>query len=110
VLLATLSRIGAALEPAHSLPLLAAAAMLWAAAFLGFGLAYGPILVRRVRGDSQKRQRAAEAAHRKQTEPKRILMFPPRQTPRRASSGSSATAPAPAAAPPARAARRRAAA
>ena len=49
VLLATLSRIGAALEPAHSLPLLSLAATLWAAAFLGFGLAYGPILVRRVR-------------------------------------------------------------
>jgi len=49
VLLATLSRIGAALEPAHGLPLLSLAAMLWAAAFLGFGLAYGPILVRRVR-------------------------------------------------------------
>jgi len=49
VLLATLSRIGAALEPAHSLPLLSLAATLWAAAFLGFGFAYGPILVRRVR-------------------------------------------------------------
>jgi uncharacterized protein involved in response to NO len=49
VLLATLSRIGAALEPAHSLPLLSLAATLWAAAFLGFGLAFGPILVRRVR-------------------------------------------------------------
>jgi len=49
VLLATLSRIGAALEPAHSLPLLSLAATFCAAAFLGFGLAYGPILVRRVR-------------------------------------------------------------
>src|SRR5205814_1639227 len=49
VVLATLSRIGAALEPAHGLPLLAAAAALWAAAFLGFGAAYGPILVRGTR-------------------------------------------------------------
>jgi uncharacterized protein involved in response to NO len=45
VLLATLSRIAAAIEPAHSMPLLAAAAALWAAAFLGFGAAYGPMLV-----------------------------------------------------------------
>lgn len=49
VLLATLSRICAALEPAHSLSLLAVATVFWAAAFLGFGLAYGPILVRRAR-------------------------------------------------------------
>jgi uncharacterized protein involved in response to NO len=48
VLLATLSRIAAAIEPAHSLPLLAAAAAFWAAAFLGFGAAYGPILVANV--------------------------------------------------------------
>jgi uncharacterized protein involved in response to NO len=49
VLLATLSRICAALEPAHSLPLLTFAAALWAAAFLGFGAAYGPILMTRAR-------------------------------------------------------------
>ncbi len=49
VLLATVSRICAAFEPAMSLPLLAAASALWAAAFLGFGAAYGPLLVTRAR-------------------------------------------------------------
>jgi len=45
VLLATLSRVAATMEAGHSLPLLAAAAALWGAAFLGFGVAYGPMLV-----------------------------------------------------------------
>ena len=45
VVLATVSRIAAAIGPAHSMPLLIASAALWAGAFLGFGVAYGPILV-----------------------------------------------------------------
>ena len=49
VLLATLSRVAATIEAGHSLPLLAAAAVLWAAAFLGFGAAYGPMLVANAR-------------------------------------------------------------
>ena len=44
VLVAALSRIAAAFEP--TMPLLILAAALWAAAFLGFSAAYGPILLR----------------------------------------------------------------
>lgn len=44
--LATLTRIGAALEPQWSAPLLSVAALAWAAAFLGFVLVYGAALVR----------------------------------------------------------------
>lgn len=44
VVLAALSRIAAALDPVDSLPLLAAAAALWTAAFLGYGLTYGSML------------------------------------------------------------------
>jgi len=62
VLLATLSRIGAAIEPEHSLPLLAAAAALWAMAFLGFGVAYGPILVANARLVSRFRSSPQRAA------------------------------------------------
>jgi len=46
VLLATLLRICAAIEPAHMMVLIGGAGLLWAAAFLGFGAAYGPLLVR----------------------------------------------------------------
>ena len=44
VIAAALSRIAAAFEP--TMPLLILAAALWAAAFLGFGAAYGPLLLR----------------------------------------------------------------
>lgn len=47
VLLATLMRICAAIEPTHMIVLVGGAGLLWAAAFLGFGAAYGPLLVRR---------------------------------------------------------------
>ena len=45
VLLAALARIMAAVEPVHSLSLLTAATAFWAMAFIGFGLAYGPMLI-----------------------------------------------------------------
>jgi uncharacterized protein involved in response to NO len=47
VLVAALSRIAAALDPAHRLLLLEVAVALWATAFLGFGAAYGPMLLER---------------------------------------------------------------
>jgi uncharacterized protein involved in response to NO len=47
VLLAAVARIGAALDPRWSEPLLQGAALAWAAAFLGFGVAYGPMLCQR---------------------------------------------------------------
>jgi uncharacterized protein involved in response to NO len=46
VLAAALVRIAAALAPSVSVPLLHAAAALWAIAFLGFGTVYGAILVK----------------------------------------------------------------
>jgi uncharacterized protein involved in response to NO len=45
IVVAALARICAVLEPAHSVPLLHVAAFAWAAAFLGFALAYGPALI-----------------------------------------------------------------
>ena len=39
-----LARVCAALEPAHSIPLLMIAGVAWAGAFLGFALAYAPLL------------------------------------------------------------------
>jgi uncharacterized protein involved in response to NO len=47
VLLAAFARIGAALVPAWLIPLLAVSATFWAAAFFGFGAAYGRLLVAR---------------------------------------------------------------
>jgi len=44
VLLAAMIRIAAALSPVYLTPLLVTATILWAAAFLNFVLAYGPIL------------------------------------------------------------------
>ena len=46
VLAAALSRIAAAFDPAQAMPLLTLAAVLWSAAFLGFGVVYAPVLVR----------------------------------------------------------------
>lgn len=45
IVVAALARICAVLEPAHSLALLHVAAFSWAAAFFGFALCYGPMLV-----------------------------------------------------------------
>ena len=44
IIVAALARICAALEPAHSTPLLTIAGLAWAAAFLGFALVYAPLL------------------------------------------------------------------
>jgi len=46
VLLAAMIRITAALAPAYVIPLSVTAAILWASAFLGFGVAYGPMLTK----------------------------------------------------------------
>ena len=45
VIVGALARICAAVSPAHSEPLLHVAAFGWVAAFLGFALAFGPLLV-----------------------------------------------------------------
>jgi uncharacterized protein involved in response to NO len=44
IVAAALARVCAALEPAHSVPLLTVAGVAWAAAFLGFALVYAPLL------------------------------------------------------------------
>jgi uncharacterized protein involved in response to NO len=44
VVVAALARICAAIEPTHSVPLLTIAGVAWAGAFLGFALAYAPLL------------------------------------------------------------------
>ena len=46
IVVAALARVCAALEPAHASPLLMVAGAAWAAAFLGFALAYAPLLCR----------------------------------------------------------------
>jgi uncharacterized protein involved in response to NO len=50
VLIAAIARICAALEPVWSTPLLHVAAVAWAAAFLGFAIAYAPVLWNARRG------------------------------------------------------------
>jgi uncharacterized protein involved in response to NO len=46
IVVAALARVCAALEPAHASPLLIVAGVAWTAAFLGFALAYAPLLCR----------------------------------------------------------------
>jgi len=46
IVVAALARVCAALEPANASPLLIVAGVAWAAAFLGFALAYAPLLCR----------------------------------------------------------------
>jgi len=46
IVITALARICAALEPAHSVPLLTVAGVAWAGAFLGFALVYAPLLCR----------------------------------------------------------------
>jgi uncharacterized protein involved in response to NO len=46
IVIAALARVCAALEPAHSFLLLMIAGLAWSGAFLGFALAYGPLLCR----------------------------------------------------------------
>jgi uncharacterized protein involved in response to NO len=41
-----LIRIAAALEPRYAMTLLAASGVAWIAAFLGFAIAYGPLLTK----------------------------------------------------------------
>lgn len=45
ILVAAVARICAILEPDHSVPLLHIAAFAWAAAFLGFAMSFGPVLI-----------------------------------------------------------------
>jgi uncharacterized protein involved in response to NO len=45
IIVAALSRICAVIEPVYSEPLLLVAAFAWAAAFIGFAIAFGPLLV-----------------------------------------------------------------
>jgi uncharacterized protein involved in response to NO len=45
IVIAALSRICAVIEPAHSELLLHVAALAWAAAFFGFALSFGPLLL-----------------------------------------------------------------
>jgi uncharacterized protein involved in response to NO len=45
IIVAALARVCAVIEPAHSEPLLHLAAFAWAAAFFGYALSFGPLLV-----------------------------------------------------------------
>jgi len=54
IVIAALARIGAALAPAWSGPLLSISALAWSAAFFGFAGSYGPLLV-----GTQRRARSA---------------------------------------------------
>jgi uncharacterized protein involved in response to NO len=44
-IIAVLARICAVIEPTYSVPLLQLAAFAWAAAFIGFAICFGPVLV-----------------------------------------------------------------
>jgi uncharacterized protein involved in response to NO len=46
IVVAALTRVCAALDPAYSIPLLMIAGVAWAGAFFGFALTYGPLLCR----------------------------------------------------------------
>jgi len=45
-IVAVVARICAVVEPLHSVPLLHLAAFAWAAAFIGFAISFGPVLIR----------------------------------------------------------------
>jgi cytochrome c553 len=45
-IIAVVARICAVIEPLHSVPLLHLAAFAWAAAFIGFAISFGPVLIR----------------------------------------------------------------
>jgi len=61
VLTSAVLRICAAIEPQRSNVLLSVSALFWAAAFLGFGASYGPILLKRRRdGNEFKRMNVLE--------------------------------------------------
>lgn len=57
IIIAALSRVCAAIEPAHSDPLLHLAALAWVGAFFGFAVTFGPLLA-----GFDPRQRAARKA------------------------------------------------
>lgn len=44
-IVAALARICAAIEPVHGVPLLHLAAFAWSAAFVGFAISFGPVLI-----------------------------------------------------------------
>ena len=56
IIVAVVARICAIIEPAHSVPLLYVAALAWAAAFVGFAISFGPVLI----GYDKRRQRKQE--------------------------------------------------
>jgi len=56
IIVAALARIGAVIAPAYSPPLLHVAAWTWVAAFIGFAVSFGPLLV------SYRKPRRSEAA------------------------------------------------
>jgi uncharacterized protein involved in response to NO len=58
IIVAALSRVCAVIEPAHSEPLLHLAAFAWAAAFFGFAITYGPLLI----GSDQRKLLKRKAA------------------------------------------------
>jgi uncharacterized protein involved in response to NO len=58
VVLAAISRICAALEPAHSMSLLHVAAFSWATAFFGFAFAFGPLLIGSRKPERSRRKAA----------------------------------------------------
>jgi uncharacterized protein involved in response to NO len=47
VIVAALARIGAVVEPVHIIPPLHLAVFAWAAAFIGFAISFGPVLIKR---------------------------------------------------------------
>ena len=53
-IIAVLARICAVIEPLHGGPLLALAAFAWAAAFIGFAICFGPVLVSYDKGRQRK--------------------------------------------------------
>jgi uncharacterized protein involved in response to NO len=59
IIVAALARICAVIEPAHSEPLLHLAAFAWAAAFFGFAITYGPLLIG---SDRRERMKAKAVA------------------------------------------------
>ena len=59
IVVAALSRVCAVIEPAYSEPLLHLAAFAWAAAFLGFAITYGPLLIGSGRRERVKRKAVA---------------------------------------------------
>jgi uncharacterized protein involved in response to NO len=46
IVVAAVARVCAALEPTYSMPVLTVSGIAWAGAFLGFALAYAPLLCR----------------------------------------------------------------